>query len=68
MENYPRPRKQRATFFKPGAGIGPAHLAHIQRAALVARASVADDEARAVLDDIADDAARVVSLCERGAQ
>ena len=58
-------------FFKPtrrGAQIHAAHLAHLQRAARIALANVADTEARATLADIVEDADRVISLCGRAAR
>lgn len=67
MDNILYRRKARRAFFRLGSCIGPAYIANILRAALVARANVADTEARAVLDDIVDDAAHVVTLCWRGA-
>jgi hypothetical protein len=57
-------------FFKPtrrGAQIHAAHLAHLQHAARIALANVADPEARATLADIVEDAGRVLSLCGRAA-
>lgn len=48
-----------------GAQIHAAHLAHLQRAALIALASVADPEARVTLADIVEDAGRVLSLYGR---
>lgn len=58
------------SFFKPsrrGAQIHAGHLAHLQRAARIALANVADPEARATLADIVEDAGRVLSLFGRGA-
>ncbi len=58
-------------FFKAtrrGTQIHAAHLAHLQRAARIALANVADPEARATLSDMVEDAARVVSLCGRAAR
>ena len=51
-----------------GAQIHAAHLAHLQRAARIALANVADPEARATLADIVEDAGRVLSLCGRAAR
>lgn len=51
-----------------GAQIHVAHLTHLQRAARIALANVADPEARATLADMVDDAGRVLSLCGRAAQ
>lgn len=51
-----------------GAQIHAAHLAHLQRAARIALANVADPDARATLSDIVEDAGRVVALCGRAAR
>ena len=59
------------SFFKTtrrGAQIHVGHLAHLQRAARVALANVADPDARATLADIVEDAGRVISLCGRAAR
>jgi hypothetical protein len=59
------------SFFKAtrrGAQIHAAHLAHLQRAARIALANVADPEARATLADMVEDAGRVLSLCGRAAR
>lgn len=50
-----------------GAQIHAAHLTHLQRAARIAFANVADPEARATLADIVEDADRVLSLLRRAA-
>ena len=58
------------SFFRPsrrGAQIHAARLAHLQRAARIALANVADPEARATLANIVGDAGRVLSLCGRAA-
>lgn len=57
-------------FFKTttrGAQIHAAHLAHLQRAACIALANVADPEARARLADIVEDAGCILTLCRRAA-
>lgn len=51
-----------------GAQIHAPHLAHLQRAARIALANVADPEARATLADTVEDADRVLTLCGRASR